>query len=169
MGLPEPLVLTGEALGLSGDLATRFAEATPLWFYILKEAEVHADGRRLGPVGGRIVAEVFIGLLAGDPFSYLSMRPGWRPEPGRFGAQDGDGPFGMPQLLSFAGAQIATRTGRTLQDLEADNPNIRQQFTEWRAARIALSEDPNDFAAFRRHLLAINAPDPGDEFDEFRS
>ena len=168
MGVPEQLVLTGDALGLSGDLATRFAEATPLWFYILKEAEVHADGKRLGAVGGRIVAEVFIGLLAGDQFSYLSMRPGWRPVPGQFGAQDGDHRFGMPQLLSFAGARIAAKTGRTLQDLEAENPGIRQQFTDWRAARIALSEDPNDFAAFRQHLLAIHAPDPGDEFDEFR-
>jgi hypothetical protein len=75
----------------------------------------------------------------------------------------------MPELLSFAGARIAPRTGRRLQELEVDNPNIRQQFTEWRQARIALSEDPNDFSAFRQHLLAIGAPDPGDEFDEFRS
>ena len=41
------------------DLDTR----TPLWFYVLKEAEVMADGEHLGPVGGRIVAEVIIGLI----------------------------------------------------------------------------------------------------------
>ena len=169
MGVPEALILVGDALGLPGDLAARLADATPLWYYILKEAEVHGDGRRLGPVGGRIVAEVFIGLLDGDQFSYLSMRPGWRPEPGQFGAQDGDRPFEMPQLLSFAGAQIATRTGRTLADLEVDNPNIRQQHADWRQARIARNEDPNDFEAFRQFLIFLGAPDPGEEFDEFRS
>jgi hypothetical protein len=52
---------------------------TPLWFYILKESEVRAGGEGLGPVGGRIVAEVLIGLLAGDHLSYLSSEPNWRP------------------------------------------------------------------------------------------
>jgi hypothetical protein len=169
MGIPESRILAGSDLGLPGDLATRLADATPLWYYILKEAEVHGAGKRLGPVGGRLVAEVFIGLLHGDQFSYLNLRPGWRPTPGRFGAREGDRSFGMPELLSFAGARIAPRTGRTLADLEADNPNIRQQWNDWRQARIALSEDPNDFSAFRQHLLAIGAPDPGEEFDEFRS
>lgn len=49
---------------------------TPLWFYLLKEADVREDGKRLGPVGGRIVAEVFIGLLEEDPMSYLRQDPG---------------------------------------------------------------------------------------------
>ena len=35
----------------------------PLWFYILKESEL-LGGKKLGPVGGRIVAEVILGLLA---------------------------------------------------------------------------------------------------------
>ncbi|MET9271571.1 peroxidase family protein [Kribbella sp. NPDC003557] len=52
---------------------------TPLWFYILKESEYLGDGDRLGPVGGRIVAEVLIGLLRADPASYLSLEPGWQP------------------------------------------------------------------------------------------
>ena len=38
----------------------------PLWFYILKEAEIVGRGRELGPVGGRIVAEVLVGLLQRD-------------------------------------------------------------------------------------------------------
>ncbi len=50
----------------------------PLWFYILQEAE-NAGGERLGPVGARIVAEVFIGLLAGDPSSFYSVDPTWVP------------------------------------------------------------------------------------------
>jgi hypothetical protein len=52
---------------------------TPLWFYILKESEYLGDGDRLGPVGGRIVAEVLIGLLRADPASYLSLEADWQP------------------------------------------------------------------------------------------
>lgn len=46
-----------------------FQEATPLWYYILKEAEVQYKGEMLGDVGGRIVAEVIIGLLQADSSS----------------------------------------------------------------------------------------------------
>ena len=74
---------------------------TPLWFYLLKEAEVRTDGERLGPVGGRIVAEVLLGIVDGDPDSFRAADPGWRPtlpaaEPGRFTLAD---------LLGFAVAQ----------------------------------------------------------------
>ena len=48
--------------------------STPLWYYVLKEAEVMADGLTLGPVGGRLVAEVIIGLLQTDPSSYLTVQ-----------------------------------------------------------------------------------------------
>ena len=50
-------------------------KSTPLWFYILKEAELMENGLRLGPVGGRIVGEVFIGLLKADDTSYLAAQP----------------------------------------------------------------------------------------------
>ena len=52
---------------------------TPLWLYVLKEAECLCDGDRLGPVGGRIVAEVIVGLLRADRASWLSENPGWQP------------------------------------------------------------------------------------------
>jgi hypothetical protein len=52
---------------------------TPLWYWILAEASAHTGGRRLGPVGGRIVAEVFLGLLYGDERSFLNVEPRWRP------------------------------------------------------------------------------------------
>ena len=56
----------------------------PLWYYVLKEAEIQTGGEHLGAVGGRIVAEVLAGLLAGDPLSYLSVDPTWTPTlPGR--------------------------------------------------------------------------------------
>ena len=61
---------------------------TPLWFYLLKEAEVigreAADGtfepgEGLGPVGAQIVAEVVIGLIELDPRSWLGSNRNWRP------------------------------------------------------------------------------------------
>jgi hypothetical protein len=61
------------------ELEQSWPNGTPLWFYILKEAEHRGGGDRLGAVGGRIVAEVLIGLLRADPASYLSMEPDWKP------------------------------------------------------------------------------------------
>lgn len=43
-----------------------FGERTPLWYYILKEADVHKSGQTLGAVGSRLVAEVLIGLIKHD-------------------------------------------------------------------------------------------------------
>jgi hypothetical protein len=74
----------------------------PLWFYILKEAQLQhsVHGRtRLGTVGGRIVAEVFVGLLERDKSSYLSVDPAFRPQP--LVARE-SGVFGMGDLLKFA-------------------------------------------------------------------
>jgi hypothetical protein len=48
--------------------------------YLLREADVRRGGDRLGPVGGRIVAEVLIGLLADDPTSVLQAPSDWRPK-----------------------------------------------------------------------------------------
>lgn len=72
---------------------------TPLWFYILREADVEEDGKQLGSVGGRIVAEVFIGLLQGDALSYLKQDPGWTPTLPSATADT----FEMTDLLRFAG------------------------------------------------------------------
>lgn len=77
------------------------AEATPLWFYILKESELDPAvlGSRLGPVGGRIVAEVMLGLLGNDPHSYISQEPTWTPT---LPDPDGDGTFSLGDLIAFA-------------------------------------------------------------------
>ncbi|MBS1725690.1 MAG: heme peroxidase [Armatimonadetes bacterium] len=68
------------------DISANFEGKTPLWVYILAEAakslRVHGQAR-LGPVGAQIVAEVFIGLLHGDPTSFLSVDPRWQPEIGK--------------------------------------------------------------------------------------
>lgn len=79
-------------------------DRTPLWFYILREADITQDGERLGPVGARIVTEVFIGLLEGDRGSYLAQDPQWQPTlPTIDPARQGDD-FLMIDLLRFAGA-----------------------------------------------------------------
>jgi hypothetical protein len=55
-------------------------EPTPLWFYILKESELApVSGAYLGPVGGRIVGEVLLGLLELDPRSWFWQDPRWTP------------------------------------------------------------------------------------------
>lgn len=87
------------------DVAPLLAGRTPLWLYILREADIMADGEHLGPVGGRIVAEVFIGLLQMDPSSILNT-PDWRPT---LGSIDGDGGFRMADLLTVAGVDPTTR------------------------------------------------------------
>ena len=105
-GLPEDLILHAQQMkSLPEPLLRAFGASTPLFFYVLKEAEVLSEGRRLGPVGGRIVAEVLIGLLRGDPSSYLSVRPMWRPKAGEFGACE-DGISTVADLLRFARVRI---------------------------------------------------------------
>ena len=64
-----------------------FVASTPLWFYVLKEAEIGGQGLRLGPVGSRLVAEVFVGLLESDPDSYLNEQPDFVPTLGATSGQ----------------------------------------------------------------------------------
>jgi hypothetical protein len=78
-------------------------DRTPLWFYILREAGVAENGERLGPVGARIVAEVFIGLLEGDRTSYLSQDPDWEPFLPAIDASATGETFKMVDMLRFAG------------------------------------------------------------------
>jgi hypothetical protein len=93
-------VLSNATLGLSSDPGWK-GEA-PLWFYILKEAELPPNNaERLGPVGGRIMAEVLVGLLQRDPNSYLYLDPAWKPAPP---IASTTGQFTFADLLKFAGA-----------------------------------------------------------------
>ena len=80
--------LTRQELAL-GD----WPDETPLWLYILREAAVRGGGDRLGDIGGRIVAEVIVGIIRRDPESYLANDPSWRPtlpshQPGEFKIRD---------------------------------------------------------------------------------
>lgn len=99
MGAP-PLTAAQLGLGkieLPAEGRKALERATPLWFYILREAAVRGKGERLGMVGGRIVAEVLIGLLEGDPQSYLRRKPTWTPI--LPSAKKGD--FTMADLVKF--------------------------------------------------------------------
>ena len=49
-----------------------FDTATPLWYYVLREADVQQNGNRLGSVGSRIVAETLGALVSRDRASYLN-------------------------------------------------------------------------------------------------
>jgi hypothetical protein len=62
-----------------GTASAGWSSETPLWYYILREADVHHAGNRLGPVGSRIVGEVLIGLLDLDPGSVRHAPQSWTP------------------------------------------------------------------------------------------
>ncbi|WP_413438120.1 heme peroxidase family protein [Sulfuriferula sp. GW1] len=111
--------------------SSSFEHGVPLWFYILAESladwrkaveahkikcpdaseeDMNAVPVRLGPVGGRIVMEVIVGLLLGDPHSFLAQDPLWTPARDWKAGGDGvlknfikDGRFGMPELIRVAG------------------------------------------------------------------
>jgi Animal haem peroxidase len=98
----------GAAEGMStfksiGAVDASFLQSTPLWFYILAEAQVGivdawieggkqdldedfflsgpGSATQLGPVGGRILLEVFNGLVDADPRSFrrAGVAAGWQP------------------------------------------------------------------------------------------
>jgi hypothetical protein len=87
------------------DYGVALENQTPLWYYVLAEAEMLADGLTLGPVGGRIVGEVFVGLLQLDPNSYLHAQPTWTPTLPSLTP----GTFTMVDLLRFARVDPASR------------------------------------------------------------
>jgi hypothetical protein len=88
----EPLSRAESGLGVLG-----WDAETPLWYYLLKEAELRAQGERLGPVGGRIVGEVLLGIIDADPESYRAVDRAWHPSLPHTGPT-----FGLGDLLAFA-------------------------------------------------------------------
>ena len=62
-----------------GAVKAGWSGETPLWYYILREADVRSNGNRLGPVGARIVGDVLVGLLDLDLSSVRHAPDGWQP------------------------------------------------------------------------------------------
>jgi Animal haem peroxidase len=103
---------TGDAGDIKGDIVTVAGDAfkgkCPLWTYVLAETEevvitfktTEGDkpikSRRLGPVGGRIVAETIVGILANDSSSFLNINPLWTP------SLAVNGVFGLRELIDAA-------------------------------------------------------------------
>jgi hypothetical protein len=122
--LAAKYLCTRQSTGVDGQfkfvsIDTSLQSDTPLWFYVLAEAQkpmvdaiqLASDGSfdekqmltgpgaktQLGWVGGRIVAEVFFGLIDADPESVANMAPaGWKPTLG------GDQSLLVANLLRFA-------------------------------------------------------------------
>lgn len=82
-------------------IQTGLAHSAPLWFWFLKEAELTRGGQSLGPIGGRVVAEVLVGLAENDRSSFLRSQPDWRPT---LGSTVGE--FGIADVLTIAGVTI---------------------------------------------------------------
>ena len=83
---------------------------TPLWYYILREAELYGTtrspndpfgGQHLGPVGSRIIAETFVGLLWTDATSFVHDR-NFRPFLGLGGPLAADGHYRLADLFRYA-------------------------------------------------------------------
>lgn len=73
-GEDSPIMKTLRAHGRGAD------PDSPLWYYVLAEAEYQQDGERLGAVGSRIVAETLIGLIEADETAYPNAAPDdWEP------------------------------------------------------------------------------------------
>jgi hypothetical protein len=94
--------LDGFAGGLLAELGYR--DATPLWFYVLLEAELRASGRHLGTLGSMIVAETLVGLLVEDRKSVWHVGSGtdrrWHPGEAGLASEPIDS---FEKFLRFAG------------------------------------------------------------------
>ena len=91
------------------DISPAFADNAPLWAYILSEAQVTSWASApagpkdsvpitLGPVGGRIVAEVFAAMLLADQTSFINSAPQFAPRPELMHNDH----FGIAELINAA-------------------------------------------------------------------
>jgi hypothetical protein len=82
--VPEPLANFAKARQkVFQDHKSALEGRTPLWYYVLREAEYYGverdkedgksglGGQHLGPLGSQIIAETIIGILWSDPTSFL--------------------------------------------------------------------------------------------------
>jgi len=103
---------TGDPADIVGpvtNISPAFADNCPLWAYVLAETEEVSvvvktnqgnksiKTRKLGPVGGRIVADTFIGLMLSDSSSYFCQDPIWKPS-----KANAQGHFGLREFVQTA-------------------------------------------------------------------
>jgi Animal haem peroxidase len=106
-GVDHPKPRLHDIVNVAGPV---FKDNCPLWTYVLAEAmhyqkkeKIPVKGHKtvttpqLGPVGGRIVATVFLGLMFADSHSYLSEEPNWKPS--------GAKPYTLKDFVRFATGQ----------------------------------------------------------------
>jgi hypothetical protein len=113
--LPDDQIIIGKFTGDKADIIgpisqvhPGFEGTCPLWTYILAETveseltikttkgDKKHKTRKLGPVGGRIVAETFVGILLGDSSSFLAQDLLWKP------SLAVNGVFGLRELILTA-------------------------------------------------------------------
>ncbi|WP_158945836.1 heme peroxidase family protein [Granulicella sp. S190] len=116
--LTDDKIVIGKFTGDPGDIVAKsvatvgdgkgFVGNCPLWTYVLAETieskltvktlqgDKKIATRKLGPVGGRIVAETFVGLLLADSSSYVSLNPLWTP------SLAVNGVFGLREMIQHA-------------------------------------------------------------------
>jgi hypothetical protein len=108
--IPDDLMLVGPATEYHmprnkplNAISKRFKNNAPLWYYVLAEAQqqfVNNDTPiRLGPVAGRIVGEVLIGLMFANRNSFLRKDPFFKPHKELCSPS---GEFRMAELLKQA-------------------------------------------------------------------
>ncbi|TKA97295.1 peroxidase [Cereibacter changlensis] len=79
--LEPEVIASGSEARRKAVLDGGFDTRTPLWFYVLKEAEVFGKGEHLGPLGTHLVANTLVGLIVNDLDSYWNAHGGrWAPE-----------------------------------------------------------------------------------------
>jgi nucleoid-associated protein YgaU len=120
LGLPvltkdEVIAAAGSPAQVTALQAGGFESRTPLWFYILAEANHFHNGQRLGPVGSTLVAEVLVGLVRRSDDSILRV-PAWTPQLPAAKA----GTFELADLLRFAGVLSGAQPPRTYKVKKGD-------------------------------------------------
>ncbi len=89
----------------------------PLWFYVLREAELRGGGQRLAGVGAAIVSRVFVALMLADRASYLAQDPLWTPTL----PSSVPGSFTMTDLVNLTLDPDTTLAGEDVDALPGDD------------------------------------------------
>ncbi|WP_328470261.1 LysM peptidoglycan-binding domain-containing protein [Actinoplanes sp. NBC_00393] len=146
MGKDDLLAAAGTPAQRAALEAGDFQSRTPLWYYVLAEAQHFNGGAHLGPVGSTLVAEVLVGLVRRSEDSILKL-PAWHPtlpaaKPGTFELAD---------LLRLADVlpgrepprTYTVRSGDSLTRIAQNELGDRDRWTEIFLLNRAVIRNPN--------------------------